>query len=543
MHLKRFKRGFLPGKDPATRFNHFPELDCLNSWGQELPQLLLEDDFRTRVQHWLIPFWPEDKIVPQHLAELRLYYVRLAFIASGYINQVGQPACRHLPANIAQPLIQACQLLSRPPILSYDGYALYNWYRLDPDKPLELGNIDTIQNFVELYDEHWFILVHVAIEALSREMLIKLTTFNPTDVEQVNTLLACIDETLQQQHLILKRIPEHMSAQLYFSHFRPYIGFFNDVFYEGKQKARLNYRGETGAQSSILPMLTAFLKIPHQETELTRHLNDMCEYMPKAHRELIEYIEALPSIKDKASTTLFNRVLEHIAQFREQHFQWAKSYISEKTSDIKGTGGTPYYQWLNQLISETRDFKIKQKVVQHSSLEFLVTDICEMNVEAIVRPAHRNLYKGRGVSQKIFEKAGPELLTACEKLGRAKPGEALITPGFNLPCDAVIHVVPPHWSGGDHWACQSLQELSNCYENAIKLALKNNITTLAFVSIGTGGNQFPHGIAAHQALEVLWKYQYQFQKLIVCLSCKSSLKTWTNAYNDFQYKKGLKRSA
>ena len=30
-----------------------------------------------------------------------------------------------LLANIAVPLLQACKLLERPPILSYNGYALY----------------------------------------------------------------------------------------------------------------------------------------------------------------------------------------------------------------------------------------------------------------------------------------------------------------------------------------------------------------------------------------------------------------------------------
>jgi indoleamine 2,3-dioxygenase len=72
-----------------------------------------------------------------------------------------------LPANLATPLCRACKLLRRPPILSYDGHALYNWKRFRKDQPIALGNIDTIQNFVHVYDEHWFILVHVEIEALA----------------------------------------------------------------------------------------------------------------------------------------------------------------------------------------------------------------------------------------------------------------------------------------------------------------------------------------------------------------------------------------
>ena len=83
------------------------------------------------------------------------------------MNQVGFEPATLLPSNIAIPLCDVCARLGRPPILSYDGYALLNWKRFDPAGPIALGNIDTIQNFVHLYDEHWFILVHVEIEALA----------------------------------------------------------------------------------------------------------------------------------------------------------------------------------------------------------------------------------------------------------------------------------------------------------------------------------------------------------------------------------------
>src|SRR6202044_85212 len=104
-------------------------------------------------------------------ALVQLYYVRLGFLASAYVNQVGLEPATLLPHNIARPLCDVCARLDRPPILSYDGYALQNWKRFDPAGPIALGNIDTIQNFVHLYDEHWFILVHVEIEALAAPLL------------------------------------------------------------------------------------------------------------------------------------------------------------------------------------------------------------------------------------------------------------------------------------------------------------------------------------------------------------------------------------
>ncbi|MGB6043876.1 MAG: hypothetical protein WBF93_12025, partial [Pirellulales bacterium] len=164
-------RGFLPSSDPAQRFEKYPELSWLDELGRDLPSLLLFDSFRDKARKLKIPKWPEDTATAESLAELRLYYVRVGFLASAYINQVGQPAAHVLPENIGVPLCHSCKLLQRPPILSYDGYALYNWKRFDADAPIALGNIDTLQNFVHLYDEHWFILVHVEIEGIAADVL------------------------------------------------------------------------------------------------------------------------------------------------------------------------------------------------------------------------------------------------------------------------------------------------------------------------------------------------------------------------------------
>jgi len=206
------------------------------------------------------------------LPELRLYYVRVGFLASAYINQVGEEPATVLPTNLAAPLCRACQLLKRPPILSYDGYALYNWKRFRRDQPIALGNIDTIQNFVHLYDEHWFILVQVEIEALAARILdaiagvqVALSTKKLTIVDDA---LWTIASAVSDQVKVLRRIPEKMDPALYYKTFRPYIRFFENVFYEATEQrpvagssphapamVRMKFRGETGAQSSIMPTL------------------------------------------------------------------------------------------------------------------------------------------------------------------------------------------------------------------------------------------------------------------------------------------------
>lgn len=355
------RRGFLPPQDPLTAFPSDSVYAGLDRIGAELPERLQDPEFRGWAESLDIPLWSSPGGDEQPLAQL--YYVRVGFLASAYVNQIGVPRAHRLPANIARPLCSIADALDRPPILSYAGYALYNWYRLDPEGPVALGNIDTIQNFVELYDEHWFILVHVDIEARAAAILDAVMDLEEhaafDDPASVNRCIARITDTVEDQIAVLERIPEHMSPDLYYTDFRPYIRYFDDVLYEGvDHHAPMSFRGETGAQSSVMPLLVAFFKIPHEPNELTRHLVDMRRYMPATHQALLERVDAFPDVRPVASAPVFDRAMEAIARFRKVHFGWAQRYIAEKENDPLGTGGTPYVRWLEQLRQETLDHRI-----------------------------------------------------------------------------------------------------------------------------------------------------------------------------------------
>jgi indoleamine 2,3-dioxygenase len=107
-----------------------------------------------------------------------------------------------------------------------------------------------------------------------------------------------------------------------------------------------------------MPLLVAFMKIPHKPSALMNHLADMRNFMPAEHRELIAEVEALPPVRPLAEREAFNDVLEAMASFREIHYGWANEYIHKWAEDPRGTGGTPYMQWLGQLIDETRQHRI-----------------------------------------------------------------------------------------------------------------------------------------------------------------------------------------
>lgn len=355
-------RGFLPEQDPLPRFPCGSPFSVLDEIGRDLPSLLHDPGFRAYARRLEIPPWPDGEVSQSTLPQLRLYYVRLGFLASAYINQVGQPSEKVLPRNIAAALCRVCRLLGRPPILSYDGYALYNWKRFDPAGPIALGNIDTLQNFVHLYDEHWFILVHVEVEAIAAEILAAIHRAAAAQAARENDVLnqslARIAQAVWRQVAVLRRIPEKMDPALYYKTFRPYIRFFEEVVYEGVDEQPANYRGETGAQSSVMPTLVAFMKIPHRKTVLTDHLADMRRFMPPDHRAEIEGVEAMPPVRQHADKRIYNEILDAMIAFRQAHYGLAQQYIARWIDDPRGTGGTPYIQWLKQLIEETEGHKI-----------------------------------------------------------------------------------------------------------------------------------------------------------------------------------------
>jgi len=353
-------RGFLPPRDPRISISAYSGCKGLDEIGRNLPSLLMDPHFRDYAKTLSFSVW-ESKPTRSALPSLRLAYIRLGFLASGYVHQLGQETAKVIPRNIAVPLVRVCRYLARPPILSYDGYALYNWKRFRKDEPIALGNIDTIQNFVHLYDEHWFILVHVEIEAIAARILNVIWHVSQPQKGSkedykslVDSALVIMSEAVGSMTHVLRRIPDHMDPALYYRTFRPYIKPFDNIVYEGCfDNKPQSFRGETGAQSSILPTLVAFMKIPHASSILTDHLADMRKYMPHEHRTLIETAERLPDIRRIADKEKYNALLDAIAEFRSVHYGWAVSYIRERTNDPCGTGGTPYREWLKQLIDET----------------------------------------------------------------------------------------------------------------------------------------------------------------------------------------------
>jgi O-acetyl-ADP-ribose deacetylase (regulator of RNase III) len=139
-------------------------------------------------------------------------------------------------------------------------------------------------------------------------------------------------------------------------------------------------------------------------------------------------------------------------------------------------------------------------------IELILGDITELEVDAIVNAANARLLGGGGVDGAIHRAAGAEMLEACRAVPelapgvRCREGQAIVTPGFDLPCRIVVHTVGPVWDGG---AMGEAEVLAACYRNAAAAAAEHGAGSVAFPGISTGAYGFPVDIAAPIAVEAV----------------------------------------
>ncbi|MDB4072323.1 indoleamine 2,3-dioxygenase [Gammaproteobacteria bacterium] len=378
-------QGFLPQKVPSKSYSVQSEsCDRIQEIASNLPKLLLTG----KVQSTINKLSPkdlsiDDLLINQASQDLKLAMSHLSFIAHAYIWGDNKPN-ESIPSVLANPWVKVAKNQGRPPILSYASYCLDNWFLIDPDEPISLENVGLINNFLGGVDEDWFVTIHVCIENAAADAIAAcaeisiLETDSPED--KSIQLLKRIIMSMKKVNEIFARMPEKCDPYIYYHRVRPFIfgtkdnpDLKNGLIYKGEFESKPQFfRGETGAQSSIIPSLDGALQITHTKDHLRHYLNEMREYMPPKHREFMEVLEKNSQIKkiisgSKKLTSLYNDCLEEIRAFRAMHLEYAGTYIFKQAqiknpfgrggSTITGTGGTPFMAYLKKHRDETEDQK------------------------------------------------------------------------------------------------------------------------------------------------------------------------------------------
>jgi O-acetyl-ADP-ribose deacetylase len=134
------------------------------------------------------------------------------------------------------------------------------------------------------------------------------------------------------------------------------------------------------------------------------------------------------------------------------------------------------------------------------TVELTVGDIAAQHgFDAVVNAANAQLRTGGGVAGALHSAAGPELEEETRPLAPIRPGEAVLTSGHKLPNRHLIHCLGPIY-GRDE---PSDALLSSCYREALGIAEREGLRSVAFPAISTGAFGFPMRAAADIALRTV----------------------------------------
>jgi len=411
--------GFLPIKEPLSKlpdkYNELQKLiDNLHVMKNEEEKGILGKPNEIVFDIVIIPNY-KDIIEPENdIFVLQALYRAYTFVTSGFTLELSYQefmkngnygeARGLLPANIAEPLVLVSNKLQAYPWLDYHyAYSLGNYVKKNPEEGLHWKNLDMACKFVGSSDEIGFIMVHVYINEMSPQLVRSVmeygkATRSGSSVECYadacdyifnRTVLYVpqkdiINEHLQECGLVMaemnKRRRDMWTASRHerYNDFRVFIMGIkgNDkIFPDGLTYENCfnnepqYYRGQTGAQDSIIPMMDIFTGIVdyYPDNQLTQYLLDLRSYRPvcvqnffndlREHYKNNNIFEQLKNDSNYEGLIYLLKIVDEVYLFRNGHWQFVQKYIMSNTKYAFATGGTPITTWLINQIEAVLEFE------------------------------------------------------------------------------------------------------------------------------------------------------------------------------------------
>ena len=141
-----------------------------------------------------------------------------------------------LPACIAVPWYQISQILGLKPVVTYASLELANFKLLDASLPPNLDNLAILHTFTGSFDEAWFYLVPLAIEATGAPALQAImdaqSDINTQNTDKLSIYLGIVRDKLGEMTALLKRMYEKNDPYIFWNRVRPYSGMHvvNDLY-------------------------------------------------------------------------------------------------------------------------------------------------------------------------------------------------------------------------------------------------------------------------------------------------------------------------
>ncbi|KAK3057192.1 Indoleamine 2,3-dioxygenase [Extremus antarcticus] len=388
------KYGFLSPTAPLTTFSnpYYQPWDTITS---NLSSLIASNQLHDAVAQ--LPLLHTNKLIGE--LEYRRAYVVLAFLAHAYVWSKKQPDGL-IPPQISEPFLEVCEYHRIQPVITYTALCTWNW-KLRNGGTFELQDMEPLASFTGTRGEAAFYHVPVLVEweggCLMHLLIGAIGAVASGDRVTVVDALEESSRSIVRMGEQLSKMYANLDADAFYHELRPFFaggkgmeekGLHRGMVFQKSDGSEICCKlvGGSAVQSSLFPFIDCALGVEHNDDALFK---EMRAYMPGQHRDFLEEVSRLPSLRnyvqdhvdDTELREAYDGCLTKLRAWRGKHIAIVSKYIvqpareaarasvvekievdaSDAAKDeweIQGTGGSALMPFLRQARDDTKGVDI-----------------------------------------------------------------------------------------------------------------------------------------------------------------------------------------